>query len=75
MLWADTMMGSLQPSLQVGEYGMADRQEFVGDLRIATLRDGMMVISHIFEAYIPIPIVRDDQRPLGDCSLDESAQR
>ena len=44
MLRADAVMAADQPSLEVGEYEMDDRQEILGHFRIATFGNGVVVV-------------------------------
>jgi len=50
-------------------------QELIGHVRIATLGDGVMVISSGLQSDIASPIIGDDQRIRRDCAFHEAAKR
>jgi len=54
---------------------MDDGQKVFGNLRIAALGDGVMVIAALPQAGVATPIVRNRQRSRRDGALDKSAKR
>ena len=75
MLCANAVMGAEQPRLEVGEYEMDDRQEIVGHFRIATFRNGLVVVAALTQSGVAAPIVRDDERARSNGVLDKSTER
>src|SRR5208337_3113867 len=51
-------MDAVQPRFQIGENEVDDGQKVVGNLGIATLGDGMVVVPPLPQACISAPIVR-----------------
>lgn len=74
MLRADAVMSAAEPSLQVREDEMDDGQKFFGNLRIAALGDGMMIVTALPQAGVGAPIVRHRERPRLDGAFDEAAE-
>ena len=54
---------------------MNDGQELFGGLRIATLCDGVMIVSAGPQSGMAAPVIGDDQRPRRDRAADEAAER
>jgi len=75
MLRADAVMDACQPRRQVREDEMDDRHEFFGNIGIAALGDGVMIVSARPQAAVGAPIVGDEQGSWHDGALDEAAQR
>ena len=75
VLRADTVMDAAQPCLEIGEHEVNDRQEGLGNLHIAPLRDGGMAIAALAQLRITAPVVGDDGGARCNGTLDESAQR
>src|SRR5208282_1330340 len=75
MLGADPVMDAVDPSLQIGEDQVDDRQEFLCDLWVSAFGDRVVVKTALAKAGIAAPVVGDDQRSGSDGVLDESAER
>ena len=69
------MMNAAQPRLQVGEDEPNDRQMFLGDLRVASLGEGDVLVAPLGKAGVAGPIVGDDRRACGNGALDKAAKR
>ena len=75
MFCADAVMYTVKPALQVAEYEVGDRQELLGNVRIAAFGYGVVVVASCPEAIIAAPVVGNDQRAGRDGALDEATQR
>jgi len=75
MLMTDTMVDAVEPSLQVSEDEVDDRQILFGNLRVAALGDGEVVVAPFGEAGVTIPVISDDHCSGRNRSLNESAKR
>ena len=75
MLMTDAMVDAVEPSLQVGEDEVDDRQILFGNLRVAALGDGEVIVAPLAEAGVTIPVVRDDRCAGRNRSLNETAKR
>ena len=75
MLWADAVMGAAQPSLEIGEHKVNDRQEGLGNLHVAALRDGGMAVAALDQLGITTPVVGNDVGAGRNGTLNESPQR
>src|ERR1019366_6499276 len=62
MLWADPVMDTAQPRLEIGEDEMDDGQKLLGHFGIPTCGNGVVIITVLAQAGVTAPIVRDDQR-------------
>jgi len=54
MLGADPVVDAVDPSLQIGEDQVDDRQEFLRDLWVSAFGDGVVVESALAKAGIPL---------------------
>jgi hypothetical protein len=75
MLRANAVMNATQPSLQIGEDEMDDRQILFGGLRIAEFRNREMFVAATGEADITGPVVSNDDCPWRNGFLNEAAKR
>ena len=75
MLMADTVMDADEPRFQIGEDEMNDRQIVLGNLWVAALGNGKVLIPALAEAGISTPIVSDGQRPRSNGALHEPTKR
>ena len=75
VLRADAVMDAAQPSLEIGEHEVNDRQEGLGNLHVAPLRDSGMAIITLAQLRVTTPVVGDDGGAGCNSTLDESAQR
>src|SRR3974390_615636 len=75
MLGAEPVMEARDPSLQIGEDQVDDRQEFLCDLWVSAFGNRAVVESALAKAGIAAPVVGDDQRSGSDGVFDESAER
>src|ERR1035437_6266495 len=75
VLRANAVMNATQPSLQIGEDEMDDRQILFGSLRIAELRNPTMFVAATGEADITGPVVGNDLCPGRNGFLNEAAKR
>jgi hypothetical protein len=70
---ANAVMCATQPSIEVREHQMDNRQVLFGHGRIAALRDSCVRIA-LAESSVADPVVGDDPRAWFDAALDESTQ-
>jgi len=75
MLWADTVMDAPQPGLEIGEREVDDRQEGLGNLHVAALRNGGMAVAALTQFRVSAPVIGDDGGAAGNGALNETAQR
>src|ERR1019366_10139779 len=75
MLWADPVMDTAQPRLEIGEDEMDDGQKLLGHFGIPTCGNGVVIITVLAQAGVTAPIVRDDQRPWDDGAIDKPAKQ
>ncbi len=75
MLRADTVMDAAQPGLEIGEHEVNDRQEGIGNLHVAPLREGGMAIAVFAQLRVTAPVVGDVGGAGCNGALDESALR
>src|ERR1700684_1827770 len=63
------------PRLEISEDEMDDGQELLGHSGIATFGNGVVIVAAFPQAGVTAPIVRDDQRPRSDGTIDKSTKR
>src|SRR5208337_2153714 len=68
-------MDAVQPRFQIGKNEVDDGQKVVGNLGIATLGDGMVVVPPLPQACISAPIVRNRECSRSDGVLDKPTKR
>ena len=69
------MMNPAQPGLEVREDEMNDRHELFGNLRIAALGDGKVLVPTVFEVVITTPVIGNNQCAWLNRFLNETAKR
>ena len=69
------MVDAAQPAFEIGEYEVDDRQEGFGDVHVAPLRDGGMIIAALAQLHVTAPVVGNDDGSWRNTALDEFAQR
>jgi len=75
MLMTNTVMNPSQPSFKVREHKMDNRQILFGNLRIAALGDGKVLVPTVFEVVITIPVIGNNQCAWLNRLLNEAAKR
>ena len=75
MFSTNAVMCPAEPSFEVAKDEVGDRQELLGDLRIAAFGNCVVVITACPEAVVAAPVVGNDQRTGRHGALDEAAQR
>jgi len=75
MLMTNTVMNPSQPSFKVREHKMDNRQILFGNLRIAALGDGKVLVSTVFEVVITTPVIGNNQCAWLNRLRNEAAKR
>ena len=75
MLMTDAVMSPHQPSLQVREDEVDDRQILVGNPRVTALGDGEVLVPALGEIGVAGPVVGNDHGVWRNRSLNEAAKR
>ena len=75
MLRADTVVDATQPGLEIGEHEVNDRQEGLGNLHVAPLRDGAMGVAALAQLCVTTPVVGDDGGTGSYVAFDEVTER
>ena len=75
MLMTNTMMNPTQPSFKVREHKMDNRQVLFGNLRIAALGDGKVLVPTVFKVVITIPVIGKNQCAWLNRLLNETTKR
>ncbi len=68
-------MNAGEPGLQVREDEMNDGQKVFGDLWIASLCDGVVIVAALPQAGVAAPLIRNRERSLCHGVLDKPAKR
>ena len=75
MLMTDAVMSPHQPSLQIREDEVDDRQILVGNPRVTALGDGEVLVPALSEIGVAGPVVGNDHGVWRNRSLNEAAKR